>query len=1790
MLTISEGTTEITVDLSALEESAAITAVQDDVDANEAAANTAIALKEDAANKSTDGTLADDTDTKFPTEKAVKTYVDAQVGSLTTDDDITGATIDGASLLTISEGTTEITVDLSALEESAAITAVQDDVDANEAAANTAIALKEDAANKSTDGTLADDTDTKFPTEKAVKTYVDAQVESLTTDDDITGATIDGASLLTISEGTTEITVDLSALEESAAITAVQDDVDANEAAANTAIALKEDAANKSTDGSLADDTDTKFPTEKAVKTYVDAQVGSLTTDDDITGATIDGASLLTISEGTTEITVDLSALEESAAITAVQDDVDANEAAANTAIALKEDAANKSTDGSLADDTDTKFPTEKAVKTYVDAQVGSLTTDDDITGATIDGASLLTISEGTTEITVDLSALEESAAITAVQDDVDANEAAANTAIALKEDAANKSTDVTTDATSDTKYPSVKAVKTYVDAQAQAQASGSVADEINEGTTLVAPSQHAVFEALALKEDAANKSTDGSLADDTDTKFPTEKAVKTYVDAQVGSLTTDDDITGATIDGASLLTISEGTTEITVDLSALEESAAITAVQDDVDANEAAANTAIALKEDAANKSTDGTLADDTDTKFPTEKAVKTYVDAQVESLTTDDDITGATIDGASLLTISEGTTEITVDLSALEESAAITAVQDDVDANEAAANTAIALKEDAANKSTDGSLADDTDTKFPTEKAVKTYVDAQVESLTTDDDITGATIDGASLLTISEGTTEITVDLSALEESAAITAVQDDVDANEAAANTAIALKEDAANKSTDGSLADDTDTKFPTEKAVKTYVDAQVGSLTTDDDITGATIDGASLLTISEGTTEITVDLSALEESAAITAVQDDVDANEAAANTAIALKEDAANKSTDVTTDADSDIKYPSVKAVKTYVDAQAQAQASGSVADEINEGTTLVAPSQHAVFEALALKEDAANKSTDGSLADDTDTKFPTEKAVKTYVDAQVGSLTTDDDITGATIDGASLLTISEGTTEITVDLSALEESAAITAVQDDVDANEAAANTAIALKEDAANKSTDGTLADDTDTKFPTEKAVKTYVDAQVESLTTDDDITGATIDGASLLTISEGTTEITVDLSALEESAAITAVQDDVDANEAAANTAIALKEDAANKSTDVTTDADSDIKYPSVKAVKTYVDAQAQAQASGSVADEINEGTTLVAPSQHAVFEALALKEDAANKSTDGTLADDTDTKFPTEKAVKTYVDAQVESLTTDDDITGATIDGASLLTISEGTTEITVDLSALEESAAITAVQDDVDANEAAANTAIALKEDAANKSTDGTLADDTDTKFPTEKAVKTYVDAQVESLTTDDDITGATIDGASLLTISEGTTEITVDLSALEESAAITAVQDDVDQNKSDADAAIALKEDVANKSTDVNLADDTDTKFPTEKAVKTYVDTKITTVSTQKDDVFTLQDEGDATKQAKFELSGIAAANTRTLTLPDADGTIALTTDLAGDFTAATSLGAGTSGLVPAPTTEADNAKFLKGDGTWAEVLTTVTANNVNLQTAVDIDADGSDETTVEAAITKLIAALTAATAPVVDGSTPIEFIYGETKEVTVTGNLIRPNHTLSNTGGFSSVYKSDSWSDSEITFNVTAPYEAVTEAPQNLSGSTQTINFSTLSPRLNATHNEVFIKGATRAVTFEGSNFHDQMELTGLPEGYVVTSGYVCCNNTSVVFNVTAPTTASPQTTVTLSDNLGTGSITFETMALEVGTPYGGGVVVWLNPNNPGHGYIMRNADEGQFKYGGYHV
>lgn len=47
----------------------------------------------------------------------------------------------------------------------------------------------------------------------------------------------------------------------------------------------------------------------------------------------------------------------------------------------------------------------------------------------------------------------------------------------------------------------------------------------------------------------------------------------------------------------------------------------------------------------------------------------------------------------------------------------------------------------------------------------------------------------------------------------------------------------------------------------------------------------------------------------------------------------------------------------------------------------------------------------------------------------------------------------------------------------------------------------------------------------------------------------------------------------------------------------------------------------------------------------------------------------------------------------------------------------------------------------------------------------------------------------------------------------------------------------------------------------------------------------------TNVLTLRDDRFTLQDDGDATKQARFQLSGITTGQTKTYTLPDANTTL-----------------------------------------------------------------------------------------------------------------------------------------------------------------------------------------------------------------------------------------------------------------------------------------------------------
>ena len=58
----------------------------------------------------------------------------------------------------------------------------------------------------------------------------------------------------------------------------------------------------------------------------------------------------------------------------------------------------------------------------------------------------------------------------------------------------------------------------------------------------------------------------------------------------------------------------------------------------------------------------------------------------------------------------------------------------------------------------------------------------------------------------------------------------------------------------------------------------------------------------------------------------------------------------------------------------------------------------------------------------------------------------------------------------------------------------------------------------------------------------------------------------------------------------------------------------------------------------------------------------------------------------------------------------------------------------------------------------------------------------------------------------------------------------------------------------------------------------------------------------TTTLTVKDALFTIQDDADTTKQAKFQASGITTATTRTYTLPNVDGTLLHTTGVGSALT------------------------------------------------------------------------------------------------------------------------------------------------------------------------------------------------------------------------------------------------------------------------------------------------
>lgn len=264
--------------------------------------------------------------------------------------------------------------------------------------------------------------------------------------------------------------------------------------------------------------------------------------------------------------------------------------------------------------------------------------------------------------------------------------------------------------------------------------------------------------------------------------------------------------------------------------------------------------------------------------------------------------------------------------------------------------------------------------------------------------------------------------------------------------ATQAALNLKEDLSNKSTNVATDATSNTKYPSVKAIKDYVDTNVNS-------------GGAALT-NEANIRAAADL----------------------------LKEDLINKSTNVTTDGASNIKYPSVKAVKDYVDSSINLGGT-ALTNEAN----IRAAADQALTNALnseitsrinfdLLKEDIANKSSNVSTDAASSTKYPSVKAIKTYVDAGDSTLTNNLNAEAAariSADNSLIANISAEVTRAT----AIDNTLTNNLLQELV-----RATAAEATKEDLSNKSTNVSNDGASNTKYPSVKAVKDYVDNRVAS------------------------------------------------------------------------------------------------------------------------------------------------------------------------------------------------------------------------------------------------------------------------------------------------------------------------------------------------------------------------------------------------------------------------------------------------------------------------------------------------------------------------------------------------------------------------------------------------------------------------------------------------------------------------------------------------------------------------------
>jgi hypothetical protein len=866
-------------------------------------------LKENAVNKSATTTLGT-SDVLFPTQNAVKTYVDAAVASVAVaDGSITDAKIVSASKLTgvvpVANGGTGAST-IAAAKTNLALNNVDNTADLNKPISiltQAALDLKENSANKSAITTLGT-SDVLFPTQNAVKTYVDAAIATTAVaDGSITDSKIVSVSaskltgVVPVANGGTGAST-VAAAKISLALNNVDNTTDLNKPISTltqAALDLKENTSNKSATTTLGT-SDVLFPTQNAVKTYVDAAIATTAVaDGSITDAKISSVSaskitgVVPVANGGTGAST-VAAAKTNLALNNVDNTTDLNKPISTltqAALDVKENTANKSAITTLGT-SDVLFPTQNAVKTYVDAAVASVTiADGSITDAKIVGmaASKLTgviavANGGTGSGTLSSGYVKAGASQFTTTATIPINDVAG---------AIKKVNGVAPDANGEI---ALTLSLTYTGVYNGGNFSATVPTPANSNIYIVSsdptPANNGrtfIYDGSVWREITANQaSTDarylrldgGTVVGNvtiaatkkiTLTDLPatgTDAANKTYVDAAVAGVTiADASITDAKIVSVSaskitgVLPVANGGTGGST-VAAAKTSLALNNVDNTTDLNKPISTltqTALNNKENTANKSATTTLGT-SDILFPTQNAVKTYVDAAIATTAiADGSITDAKIVSVSVgkitgvVPVANGGTGAST-VAAAKTNLALNNVDNTTDLNKPISTltqAALDVKENTANKSATTTLGT-SDLLFPTQKAVKTYVDAAIATTTiADGSITDAKIVSLSaskitgVVPVANGGTGAST-VAAAKTNLALNNVDNTTDLNKPIStptSAALNAKENAANKSATTTLGT-SDVLFPTQNAVKTYVDAAIATTAiADGSITNAKI---------------------------------------------------------------------------------------------------------------------------------------------------------------------------------------------------------------------------------------------------------------------------------------------------------------------------------------------------------------------------------------------------------------------------------------------------------------------------------------------------------------------------------------------------------------------------------------------------------------------------------------------------------------------------------------------------------------------------------------------------------------------------------------------------------------------------------------------------------------------------------------------------------------------------------------------------------------------------------------